>query len=95
MEFERNAPTTAEDLALADTPKVTIQPAHELEAMPVIADRSHRTDGSFPFETESTAPAALTSSELNSRAHHRLALTVSTVIVLVFFAAVVSLFLLR
>jgi hypothetical protein len=72
MEFEHDKPATAQDIALADAPKVTLQPYHDVQADSVVADRSHRNEGSFEFESESTDAAALTAQ--SSTQPHRTAL---------------------
>jgi|GEM_PF-2069590 len=97
MEFERNKPTTAEDIALADAPRVTIQPmdanvAPDLAMVPGIGNLEARRN--FEFETESTTAQALSSSGRRP-SHHYLAILVGLLTVVVFGGAIALLYLLR
>jgi len=91
MEFEHDKPATATDIALADAPKVTLQPYHDVQTDPVITDRSHRNEGSFAFESESTSAAALTA-QASAHPHHRTALIASLLTVIVFGLALAILY---
>jgi hypothetical protein len=94
MEFEHDKPATATDIALADAPKVTLQPQHDVQTDPVIRDRSHRNEGSFEFETESTSAAALTA-QSSEHPHRHTALFVAFGTVIIFGLALAGLYLMR
>jgi hypothetical protein len=94
MEFEHDTPATAKDIALADAPKVTLQPYHDVQVDSVVADRSHRNEGSFEFETESTDAAAL-SAQTSNLSHHHTALVAAIGTVVVFGAILLVLFMAR
>lgn len=98
MEFEKNAPTTAQDEALADAPHVTLQPVHgEVKAdfsnTPAITgDETKRT---FDFETESTAAAAVSNGRSASHPHRLTAILLAIVIALLFAGGLYVLYSLR
>ena len=94
MEFEHDKPASAADIALADAPKVTLQPYHDVQVDPVISDRSHRNEGSFEFESESTTAAALTA-QATAHPHHHTALLVAVLTVVVFGLCLLMLYLTR
>ncbi len=97
MEFERNAPTTAQDVALADTPRLSLDPLHtdiqaDLSNAPHLAnDEAART---FEFETESTAAAAKSRTD-GSTSHHRTAALLGAATALLFISSIVVLYLVR
>lgn len=94
MEFEHDKPATAKDIALADAPKVTLQPYHDVDIPPVISDRSHRNEGSFEFETETTDAAALTA-QASRHPHHQTALIAAVVTIVTFGTTLLVLYLTR
>lgn len=94
MEFEHDKPASAADIALADAPKVTLQPYHDMQVDSVISDRSHRNEGSFEFESESTTAAALTA-QATTHPHHQMAIIAAVFTVIVFGLLIFALFLLR
>lgn len=76
MEFEKNIPPTAEDIALADIPKVTIHPLHkDLSLDSRSFDRSHSNEGTFSFEHETTEQHTHNESSLQQHPHRTIALT--------------------
>jgi hypothetical protein len=97
MEFEKNRPTTAQDIALAEIPHVTVEPAHR-DIRPDVSNSPHmaRPDNrNFEFETESTAQTALTTATPSAHPHRNFALLVTIVTVVLFAAALAVLYLLR
>lgn len=98
MEFERNTPTTAQDIALADTPRLLLDPLHsDVHADLSNAPRLQNGDvaRTFEFETESTAVAATSSAKNSSAAHHRTAALLGAGTALLFIAGVVILYVVR
>lgn len=97
MEFEKNKPATAEDIALADTPKVTLQPVHgEIRTEPINNNYTHENEATFKFEAESTDAAALApDSSSTGRSHHRMAVIVSLATAVVFGLVLFGLYSLR
>lgn len=58
MEFEKNTPATAEDIALADAPRLTLEPVNgDVKADQFNSVRTFSTE-TFEFDTESTTPEA-------------------------------------
>lgn len=58
MEFEKNIPATAEEIALADAPKLTLQPNNaDIAPEPLNSNHSHQNEAAFAFESETTDPA--------------------------------------
>lgn len=97
MEFEKNKPATAEDIALADTPKVTLQPVHgEIRTEPINNNYTHQNEASFKFEAESTDAAALAAGS-GSAGHprHGMAVIVSLATAVVFGLVLFGLYSLR
>ncbi|MES2875966.1 MAG: hypothetical protein V4678_00690 [Patescibacteria group bacterium] len=85
MEFEKNTPASAQDIALADTPKVTLQPvSSNVRAEAVMNNYSHQNEAAFEFETESTGTPAAAST--TSHSHHKVAL-ISAVLCATLFGA--------
>jgi hypothetical protein len=97
MEFEKNKPATAQDMALADTPRVTLEPAHGdvRPDTPNVPNAARPDNRNFEFETESTADAALSTGTVSHQSHHRFALVLTIITVLLFAAALAVLYLLR
>lgn len=55
MEFEKNAPATAEEIALANAPKITVQPlSNNITPGLLNTNRSHANEATFVFEAETT-----------------------------------------
>lgn len=97
MEFEKNAPTTAQDIALADAARVTLQPMHgdiKPDSITSTAIATDATRESFEFETESTAPAAMSSSKLTDHPHHTMAIIIALISMLTFGGMMSAFFLL-
>lgn len=97
MEFEKNKPVTAEDIALADAPKVTLQPTHaEVKAEPVNSNYTHENEATFAFETESTpTPVTSANEHPTNHPHRKIAAVAATAIVFVFGLALFGLYSLR
>lgn len=97
MEFEKNTPATAEDIALAEVPHRTVQPAHgDIRADVVNVPTATRPDNrNFEFETESTAEAALSTSSTSHHPHHKTAVLLSAGTALLFVAVLAALYLTR
>lgn len=97
MEFEKNKPATADDITLADAPRVTLEPTHG-DLSPGIGNSPNaagRPDNrNFEFETESTAEAAL-STPSSRHPHRKTALLFTLLTVILFAAALAVLYLLR
>ncbi len=88
MEFEKNAPVTAEDVALADAPRLNLQPMHgEVKAEQIDTPHSAQV-GTFAFDAESTSADTDTSPEAapasDAHPHKATALLVATGCVVVF-----------
>lgn len=82
MEFEKNKPTTAQDIALADAQKVTLSPLHsEVAPEPLSTTYAHQGDGNFGFERESTAS---TSDSESKHPHRSLAAAIAIYVSAVF-----------
>ena len=87
MEFEKNAPTTPRDEALAAAPRVTLQPVHseltsDFSNAPLVGARE--TKRTFEFETESTVEAATTSKHANAHPYRAVAAVLAGAIALLF-----------
>lgn len=94
MEFEKNKPTTAADIALADAPKVTLQPVHgDIHAEATNMNYSHQGEANFKFESESTDATADTLNR--SHPHHRIALIIAIVTAIVFGSCLTALLILK
>jgi hypothetical protein len=92
MEFEKNTAPTAEDIALADAPKVTVQPLHaEIPIDPVTYH--YQQEKTFTFESEKT-DGTKWRSKFGQHQHHFAAVT-SIGIVVVFAASLSILYLSR
>lgn len=94
MEFEHDTPASAKDIALADAPKVTLQPYNDVQVDSFVADRSHQAEGSFAFETETT-DAAAQSAKTAAPSHHNTALAAAIGTVIVFAVALLALMMTR
>lgn len=97
MEFERNAPTTAQDVALADAPRLSLNPLHgdvraDLSSAPRLGSASATQP--FEFETESTAAAAKSHTS-GSTSHHRTAALLGAATALLFISGLIVLYLVR
>ena len=70
MEFERNTPATPQDIALADAPKVTLQPLNtEIHAESVQNNYSHNNEATFEFETEKTDGESVATNQRHPHTH--------------------------
>ncbi len=66
MEFEKNIPATAEEIALADAPKLTLQPNNaDIAPEPLNSNHSHLNEATFAFESEKTDPASNATPQVN------------------------------
>jgi hypothetical protein len=97
MEFEKNAPVTAEDVALADAQHVTVQPVHQeihadLSDAPLIT--SMESSRTFEFESEATTPSS-DKSQSSSHPHRRIALLLAALIAILFAGGLYAVFQLR
>jgi hypothetical protein len=97
MEFEKNKPITADDIAMANAPHVTLEPAHgdirpDVANIPNVARPDNRT---FKFETESTAEIAAAAPSGVKHQHHSLALIFAIVTVVIFVAVLALLYVVR
>ena len=76
MEFEKNKPTTAQDIALADAPKVTLKPVHsDVAPEPLSTSYGQHNDNTFSFERDSTANT--TDRASTKHPHHSLAAAIA------------------
>ena len=74
MEFEKNKPTTAQDIALADAQKVTLQPLHvDVAVEPISSHIYQQADATFAFEHEATVDTQRSRVGSITRSHHLLA----------------------
>jgi len=96
MEFEKDVAPTDAEIALADTPKLTVAPtvAH-IEPEPINTNHSHQNEAMFSFESESTDQSKMDPTKSNNINHHATALLVSVGCTAVFVAAIASFLLLR
>lgn len=89
MEFEKDKQASDEEIALADAPHMSVNPAHG-DIQPNVANipNAARPDNrNFEFETESTAELAMSSAGDKPQPHHRTALVLALLTVLLFGAA--------
>jgi len=98
MEFEKDKPATAEDIALANVPRVKLEPAHDglrpdIGNSPNAASRPDNRN--FEFETESTADAAMADTTRSRHPHHSVALVLTILTVVLFLAALAVLYIMR
>jgi len=90
MEFESNTPPSDREIALADAPRLSIQPVH-IDRLPEATsiDRSRRNDRTFEFERETTTETAIQS----SHPHHRTAIIAGVACAVLFCSVIMLLYL--
>lgn len=94
MEFERNTPATAQDIALADSPKVTLQPVHgEVRVESTATNYAHQNEAIFEFESEATDAAA--AQQPGTSSHHVTAIITAVAIAVIFGGGLSLLYFLR
>lgn len=93
MEFGKSTKVSAEDVALADAPRVALQPVHrDIRSQTPTVQDSEVVSG-FAFEQESTAEAAIVKPAKHP--HHSTAVIVSICVTAVFVGAIAFFYFLR
>lgn len=88
MEFEKNAPTTAQDIARSEIPHMTVEPMHrsiEPEFIDAPSGITTEAKQGFSFEAESTA--GLAAETKPHKSHHLKAITVAGLVLAIAIAA--------
>lgn len=90
MEFEKDKPASAEEIALADAPHMSVNPAHsDIQPNAANVPSAARPDNrNFEFETESTAELAMSNAGGKRQSHHRNALVLALLTVVLFGVAI-------
>ena len=94
MEFETNDEPSNEAVALAQAPKVMLQPIHSIEAAPMSAQHDPAVERTFDFERETTTAMTAVPAH-DDTTNHKTALAVAALCALVFVAILLILFIAR
>ena len=77
MEFEKNTPATDAQIALAETPRLTVQPQHVNLKIDQAEHGFSQTPGSLTFEVETTSALSPATTPTNSHPHKLFAFAVA------------------
>lgn len=94
MEFEKDIPATDEQIALANSPKVTVAPiTADIQPEATNNNFTHQNEAAFTFEAESTDPSAIVAPSAEN--HHIVALLIAGTCALCFAAGLAAALFLR